>query len=121
MDTRKITSSKAESKNSVSRLIIRKGDTYHILKTKTISWLEADGNYVCIRSEGQKFLLRTTLKGLLKKLDRTIFQQIHRSTVVNIDYVQKIKRTVYGEFYVVMINGEKLKMSRSYKDFLEST
>jgi len=120
MDTKQITSKKTESRNFVRRLVVRKGNTYHILKTKTISLIKADGNYVCIYCNGQKYLMRTTLKGLLDKLDKTIFEQIHRSTVVNIDYIQKIKRTVYGEFYVVMKNGDKLKMSRGYKDLLES-
>ncbi|MDR9414722.1 MAG: LytTR family DNA-binding domain-containing protein [Gracilimonas sp.] len=121
MENKQLTAKKSDDGNgALSRLVIKKGNTYHIVKTKKIHWLESDGNYVRIYSNGQKYLLRATLKGLLQKLDNTEFQQIHRSTVVNIEFIQKIKKTMYGEFIVILKNGEELKMSRSYTDLLES-
>ena len=49
------------------------------------------------------------------KLDSSIFQRIHRSTIVNVERVEKVSSHSNGEFYLTLTGGSSLKMSRSYK------
>jgi two-component system LytT family response regulator len=56
------------------------------------------------------------MKQLEDKLDPTIFQRVHRSTIVNLDRVSKVCSHMNSEFYLQLNNGSSVKMSRSYKD-----
>lgn len=60
--------------------------------------------------------MRVTMKELEERLDPASFQQVHRSTIVNLDRVVKVCSHMNGEFYLALNNGASVKMSRSYKD-----
>ncbi len=90
------------------------------MKLGDVQWIEASGNYINIVTGNKKHLLRSTLSGVAQKLDQDRFYQIHRSTIVNLDYVERIEETAYGDYKVIMKVGEKLKMSRNYKKLLQS-
>jgi two-component system LytT family response regulator len=60
--------------------------------------------------------MRTTMKELEEKLDSSIFQRIHRSTIVNLQRVEKVSSHINGEYHLILGCGSSLKMSRSYKD-----
>lgn len=92
----------------------------YIVKTDDVHWIEASGNYINIITDVKKYLLRSTLASVLEKLDKTKFYQIHRSTIVNLDYVARIEEGTYGDFTVIMQSEKELKMSRNYKDLLNS-
>ena len=52
------------------------------------------------------------------RLDPTLFARIHRSTIVNIDFVREIIAEGNGEYTVVLADGTALRMSRSYRNRL---
>jgi two-component system LytT family response regulator len=52
---------------------------------------------------------------LQEKLDPEVFLRIHRSSIVNLQYVKEVRTEPDGEYSVVLLNGEKLGMSRSYR------
>jgi two-component system LytT family response regulator len=56
------------------------------------------------------------MKDLEMQLNPKVFQRIHRSTIVNMGRVREICAHINGEYYLVLNNGERLKMSRSYKN-----
>ncbi|MDG1204441.1 MAG: LytTR family DNA-binding domain-containing protein [Pseudomonadales bacterium] len=91
------------------------GETTLVL-TKEIDWVDAAGDYMCIHANDITHVMRITMKQLEDKLDPTIFQRVHRSTIVNLDRVSKVCSHMNGEFYLQLINGSSVKMSRSYKD-----
>jgi len=105
---------------SLDRFILKSGGSIYIVKTFDVLWIEASGNYINIVTDKKKYLLRSTLTSVKQKLDRTKFYQIHRSTIVNLDYVDRIEEGTYGDYLVIMQNEEKLKMSRNYKELLNS-
>ena len=98
------------------RLILKKNGAYHIVKTTDILYIESSGNYVKIISLNNKFIYRSTLKSFLKRLDPSTFYRIHRCTVVNIDYIKKIKTSAYGDYEVELADNTILKMTRNYRD-----
>lgn len=110
----------AQRKDNQERFILKSAGSIYIVKPYDILWIEASGNYVNIITEKKKFLMRSTLAGIKKKLEDYNFYQIHRSTIVNLDFVERIEDGTYGDYHVVMQSGEELKMSRNYKELLYS-
>ena len=60
--------------------------------------------------------MRETMARLEAKLDPRRFIRIHRSTIVNLDRVQKLSPSFAGEYAVVLNDGTKLRLSRGYHD-----
>jgi len=56
------------------------------------------------------------MKELENQLDPAVFQRIHRSTIVNLERVEKVSAHINGEYQLTLDSGDRLKMSRSYKD-----
>lgn len=83
---------------------------------KEIKWIDAAGDYMCIHAGDDTHILRRTMKELEQELNPTLFQRVHRSAIVNIKQVEKLCNQQNGEYHLQLKNGQKLKVSRSYKD-----
>ena len=58
-------------------------------------------------------MLRESMKQLEKMLDPNRFVRIHRSIVVRLDQVREIHRDGETEYFVVLADGQRLKMSKA--------
>jgi two-component system LytT family response regulator len=102
----------------VERLPVKGKDRVTFVRTAEIDWLEAERDYVRLHVGGEKHLIRSTLKGVHEKLDPRRFVRIHRSTIVNIDRIAQLQPFFHGEFILILGSGERLKVSRTYRDQL---
>ena len=82
----------------------------------TIEHIEAAGDYMCIRTGDNSFILRETMKDLDRRLDPRVFQRVHRSTIVNLNLVREVKPHTNGECFLVLESGAQVKVSRSYRE-----
>ena len=98
------------------RLAIKDGSSITFVPVKDIDWIDAAGDYMCVHVKGVTHIMRTTMKELEAKLDPTIFQRVHRSTIVNLERVEKVSCHINGEFHLTLNCGSSIKMSRSYKE-----
>ncbi len=98
------------------RLAIKDGSSITFVPVRDIDWIDAAGDYMCVHVKGETHIMRTTMKELEAKLDPLIFQRVHRSTIVNLERVEKVSSHINGEFHLTLSCGSSLKMSRSYKD-----
>ena len=98
------------------RLAIKDGPSITFVRIRDIDWIDAAGDYMCVHVKGETHIMRTTMKELEAKLDPTIFQRVHRSTIVNLERVNKVSSHINGEFHLTLNCGTSLKMSRSYKE-----
>ncbi len=108
--------SQEEPSPQAARLAIKDGSSTTFVPIKLIDWIDAAGDYMCIHAEGKTHIMRTTMKELESRLDPGIFQRVHRSTIVNLQRVDKVSSHINGEFHLTLNCGSSLKMSRSYKD-----
>ena len=102
--------------NQVDRLAIKDGTSTSFVSIRDIDWIDAAGDYMCVHVGNQTHIMRTTMKELESKLDASVFQRVHRSTIVNLERVEKVSSHMNGEYYLTLIGGSTLKMSRSYKN-----
>ena len=100
-------------------LPIRLGRETVRLPVSAIEWVDAAGDYMCVHEEGRTHVVRATMKQFEEQLDPADFQRIHRSTIVNIRRIRKLKPHTNGEYFLTLDGGHELKLSRSYRDRLE--
>ena len=98
------------------KIAIKDAGKITLVPAQEIDWIDAAGDYMCVHANGETHVMRITMKELEQQLDPKVFQRIHRSTIVNLQRVREICAHINGEYYLVLNNGERLKMSRSYKN-----
>jgi two-component system LytT family response regulator len=103
-----------ESQRYPDHLSIKDGGEVTVLKTRMISWIDAAGDYMCVHTAAENYILRITMKKLTSQLDERIFQRIHKSTIVNINRVKSIQSLRNNESILDLGNDIKLKVSRNY-------
>jgi two-component system, LytTR family, response regulator len=108
--------SEEELVEHADRLAIKDGSSITFVPVRDIDWIDAAGDYMCVHVKGETHIMRTTMKELEAKLDPLIFQRVHRSTIVNLERVEKVSSHINGEFHLTLSCGSSLKMSRSYKE-----
>ncbi|MBI2515798.1 MAG: response regulator transcription factor [Opitutae bacterium] len=101
------------------RILLKTGGEIFFLKADEIDWIEAEGDYMKFHAGGRTHLLRETMGRLEEKLDPKRFVRIHRSTIVNLDRVKKLSPSFAGEYAVILADGTKLRLSRSYHERLQ--
>lgn len=102
------------------KIVIKERDEITLLKQADIEWIDAAGDYVCLHAEGETHIKRSTLKDLLEELDAAIFKRVHRSTIVNLNYIEKVIPHTKGEFFLQLGEFERIKVSRNYRDVIKS-
>jgi two-component system LytT family response regulator len=104
----------------MDRLVVKSSGRVYFVRTADIDWCEAAGNYVCLRVGTQSHLVRETMNRLESQLDSRQFVRIHRSTIVNVDRIQELRSSFNGEHVVVLRDGNRLTLSRGYRDTLQA-
>lgn len=103
-----------------AKVVIKDRDEITVLKQSEIKWIDAAGDYVCVHVDGETHIKRSTMKELLEELDDTIFKRIHRSTIVNLNFIEKVIPHTKGEFFLKLGEFERVKVSRNYKEAIKS-
>jgi two-component system LytT family response regulator len=103
----------------IDRLVVKAGGVTRFLPVAEVEWIEAADVYVTLHTRGQSILHRSTLGEMADRLDPRRFVRIHRSTIINIECVLQLEPLSHGEFDVVLRDGTRLRLSRTYKARLE--
>jgi two-component system LytT family response regulator len=110
----------AHPPRSRERLMVRSDGRLYFVRIDDIDWVEAAGNYVKLHVGRDTHLMRETMAGIEKLLDPTRFLRIHRSAIVNLDRVREMQPWFSGEYTVILRDGTQLRLSRVYRDRLET-
>ncbi len=112
----KVGSSQEKAKTPESDLIpIKLSGRIYFIHTNDIEYISASGYYIEIFAKGKKHLVRQSLNSMAEKLNADQFVRIHRSVVINLQYLQEISRNGTNDFSVKMMSGPEFKISKSYK------
>lgn len=102
------------------KIVVKDRDAITLLKQEDIEWIDAAGDYVCLHVGGVTHIMRNTMKELLRQLDPAIFRRVHRSTIVNINRIEKVTPHTKGEFFLHLGEFDQIKVSRNYRDAIKS-
>lgn len=97
------------------RFLVRKLGKEFLLAAREIEWLQASGNYVNLHVRERDYPLRVTMAGIEARLDAQHFVRVHRSYVVNLDFLVEIEPLETGDARLLMRDGIKIPCSRRYR------
>jgi len=93
---------------------LTRGDKKYYCEPNQVHWLSAEDYYTQLFTNQGKFLIRKTLKDFYKILPHEDFKRIHRSTVINVNYVSGLARGKNDSLEVILKDGTKRRVSRNY-------
>lgn len=102
------------------RFLVRKVGTEFLIAARDIEWLEAAENYVNLHVRGRVYPLRSTLAAIQERLDPARFVRVHRSHIVNLDFLVQIEPLDTGDARLVLKDGTHIPCSRRYRQALRA-
>ncbi|MCL4708666.1 LytTR family DNA-binding domain-containing protein [bacterium] len=105
-------------KTFLQRLMVNAGSRFFFIKTSEILYLSAEEKYVNLHTEKGAYLMRETMTGLEARLDPSKFVRIHRSYLVNVDFIKELLPESHGDYLARLKNGVELPVSRRYRERL---
>jgi two-component system LytT family response regulator len=103
-----------------ARLAVRDRGRLVLLDPNDVTRIEADGDYVRVYAAGATYLVRETLAAFEARLDGARFVRIHRSTIVQLQYVRQLQRRDDARFVVTLADGTRIRASRRYSPRLRA-
>lgn len=101
-----------------TKLPIKDGGQTYLVSFDDIDWIDAAGDYMCVHANGKTHILRSTMKELEQRL-ASQFVRIHRSTIVNLDKVQRVEALSKGESLLHLGDDATLKVSRNFRSSVQ--
>lgn len=102
----------AKNKSGLQRIPVSLLGKIHFVDTGQVHWVEAADNYVKLHTDTDVHLVRDTMSHLESNLDPTRFGRVHRSAIVNVDYIAELRPSFMGEYVAVLRDGTRLRVSR---------
>ena len=106
--------------STAARILVRDGAKVHVVPLEKIDCIEAQDDYVSIRSEGRALLKQQTLASLETQLDPSRFIRVHRSWILNIERLVRLEPATKDTWVAVLRDGSKLPVSRAGHDRLRA-
>lgn len=110
-----LSSIKTENKTSYdSHIFVQKSEKLLNLPVDEIMFLEASGDYTILITKNDQFVSSSGIGKLEELLNPEMFIRVHRSTIININYLKEIEKHFNGGMVVKMQNGKNFPVSRTY-------
>lgn len=98
------------NKNIEQVLTFKMGHSYIQIKTNKIIWIESFGHYLYIHTKTGEYKVREKIGNILEKIDTSKFIRVHKSYIVNQDYILKRKTNE-----IELIGHDIIPIGRKYK------
>jgi len=98
------------------KMAIKDGSDIHLVRVADIRWIDAAGDYMCIHAGGATHIMRITMKELESMLNPAQFLRIHRSTIINTDFISGAQTLDNGEYLLSLEGDTQLKVSRGFRE-----
>jgi DNA-binding LytR/AlgR family response regulator len=91
------------------------GQNIQMIPVEEVLFFISDEKYTRVQTATLEALIRKPIKELIEELDADVFWQIHRSTLVNTQFIAGVSRDLRGrQLVAVKGSSEKLEVSRSF-------
>jgi two-component system LytT family response regulator len=97
-----------------THLAVKTGRRADIVSLADVNWINADGDYVTLHTNGKTHLLRQTISSLAAALDPEEFLRIHRSVIVKKSQIAELTTLESGSYLVRLRDGKSVRTSRPY-------
>jgi DNA-binding LytR/AlgR family response regulator len=90
----------APPKKYLHWLNVSQGQNVRLITIDEVCYFQADNKYTMVMTPEQESLIRRPIKELVDELDPSVFWQIHRGTVVNVNAISGVTRDIGGHLRV---------------------
>lgn len=97
-----------------SSLLLKSGNKMLKIEAKSIQYVEASGNYATLYMEKRSQLVDHTLSDLMENHLKPPFMRIHRSYIVNMQYLEEY------ESHQLRVAGQQLSVGKTYRKEIRS-
>lgn len=102
---------------TIEHIAVKNGQKIDLIFIQDIISIQAEGDYVMIYTPKGRFIKEQTMKYFADNLPRNKFVRIHRSGIVNIDFISSIESYEKQRQIVKLLNNIEVKASEAgYKE-----
>lgn len=80
-----------------------------------IRHIRAQGDHVLVNTVDEQFSMRARIKAVAEQLDSDCFVRVHRSALVNVNFIKEMKPRLHGDYEFTMQDGTVFRSSGSYR------
>lgn len=106
-------SAAAKSEWPLDRLVVRDGTKVTLIPMAKLDYIQAQDDYVLLKTPEKGHLKQQTLTSLEARLDPKRFLRIHRSYIIQMDRLARLEQTPSESWVAVLTDGTKLPVSKS--------
>ncbi|MGH8234206.1 MAG: LytR/AlgR family response regulator transcription factor [Rhodanobacteraceae bacterium] len=111
---------KPQRPSDVSRHFIRRGEDILPVDLDRIVCVTGADDYAEVSTLDQTYLVKVTLTEFIRVLEPAKFLRIHRSSIVNLERINRAESAGGGRMLVHMTNGRTIKTSRAGSHLLRT-
>ncbi len=90
-------------------------DGIRLISVQEIFYFKATDKYTTVKTKEGEFLIRKAIRDLVDELDPNRFWRIHRATIVNVENILIVERSLNGNYRIRFSDiQEHLTVSRAY-------
>lgn len=106
----------ARSRSFLTWIKASHGNEVTLITVWDVCYFRADAKYTSVVTPQNEFIIRRSIKELVAELDPDQFWQVHRSTIVNIEAVSSVARSLNGEMVLKLkARPERLSVSEAHR------
>ena len=102
------------------RFAVRRGEETLYIDAEKVGWIEAEEYCVRLHLGQRSYLLRGNLGSFEPRLDPQQFLRVHRSVIVNLGRVRRLRHLFQGHCVAVLDDGTEVRVSRGRRAELEA-
>ncbi|MGH7749266.1 MAG: LytR/AlgR family response regulator transcription factor [Candidatus Dormibacteria bacterium] len=103
------------NKSSNNRLLVKLGTKIRFLDAYKIRHIQAAGDFLKVAINDEVLLIRERMQAMEGRLTPGTFIRIHRSALINLDFVKEMKAKQHGDYEFIMLDGERFLSSARYR------
>ncbi len=97
----------------LTRLFVRTRNKVIPVAATSIEHLEGEGDYVRLHAHGDEHLIHVRLKDLEARLDPRHFLRVHKSHIINLDFLDALTPHEGSRYLITLRSGREVLASRS--------
>lgn len=95
------------------RVVVKDAGKITIIPIADICYFEASDDYVKVITAKNSFLKKRTMAHFEKVLDPKVFVRVHRSILVNIQFITRIEPFEKEQYRLILTNGHQVPVSKT--------
>ena len=97
----------------LDRIVVRDGTKVTFIPLAKLDFIQAQDDYVLLKTPEKGHLKQQTLASLEQRLDPKRFFRIHRSFIIQLDRLAKLEQAPTESWVAVLLDGTRLPVSKS--------